>query len=684
MHSEQLQQLFQRGYELLAAGHPSEAEASIRQAISLAPDMPLLHYTLGIALQRQNSHRDAAYAFERALSLSPSDSECLYHQGISYLSLKDEPHAFQNFSMVIAMDPGYAPAWMGRAQCHLLQGKLLLAESDFRHFLDHAGPEEAERISQAETQLAWLQEVQQLPSDEIVQQARQFLEAENPEIARLLVQYLLERDPNHSEAISMIEGLLDANESRPGKSDLNDSQRIDQALKDLSEGDLESAKEWLSACAESALKTPRGICASEWLHLSTDSEKHRPQLEAALKESPHDGMILLANGILNQLAEKWEVAAFQLWESSQLVESFKPAQQALEDVLGSWDAHIRATPDEIPPIIQRAKLFEEMGMWEEAIRDYSAALTLDKHQPLVWFNRARMYLHAEDDNRSIEDLHRAIEEDPNLLEARLMRAHHYGRKFRTDLALDELRQLIQIDPSYSEAWNYQGQLLAAESRSEEAWDSFNRALELNPGLVESRHGRAMGWIERGQIDQAIEDLEVAIQGSPNADWAFDCACLHIHSQQISAAEDMLNHCLMLDPEYMDAYLERGNIQGDRGNWEGAAHDWRIYLSQRPFDANTRLKFSGALAKLGHWSEVLTETNRCLLDLEKPSDALFLKGKALTHLEEWEEARKSFLKAQKDHESEEFKSQVQDWLNKLPQEHAKSKKSGNWFKRTFGR
>ena len=71
MEPASVQHLALLGRALATQGRFDEAAAQVKQAIALAPDLPLLHEDLGSVYARQGRHADAVPLFEKAIRLDP-------------------------------------------------------------------------------------------------------------------------------------------------------------------------------------------------------------------------------------------------------------------------------------------------------------------------------------------------------------------------------------------------------------------------------------------------------------------------------------------------------------------------------------------------------------------------------------------------------------------------------------
>jgi tetratricopeptide (TPR) repeat protein len=115
-------------------------------------------------------------------------------------------------------------------------------------------------------------------------------------------------------------------------------------------------------------------------------------------------------------------------------------------------------------------------------------------------------------------------------------------------------------------------------KNEKAFTVLSDALA-EPGVtdeqaVEILIDRARARVEMGNLEAAISDLDEALRrGGPRADALAYRAAAHRASSAFASARADIDKALMLEPENVDALLERGNLNQAIGNSEAAIVDW---------------------------------------------------------------------------------------------------------------
>lgn len=113
-----LLQKYPRDFDLLhrlgmVQGQRNNFEAAInliREALTVEPDNPAAHSTLGNCLKGINQHEQALVSYGRALALRPDDADAWNNRGAALRDLKRLDQALQSFDRALAINPGHVVA----------------------------------------------------------------------------------------------------------------------------------------------------------------------------------------------------------------------------------------------------------------------------------------------------------------------------------------------------------------------------------------------------------------------------------------------------------------------------------------------------------------------------------------------------------------------------------------------
>ena len=122
----------------------SDAEASLRRAVELEPDLAGAHFQLAVLFLRDDKYRRAAAALERVVAVEPGNLRARLLLGNVYcLQLNLDSLALQQFAAVAEADPRYPAVQFGLGRLLFRQGRDGEAVERFRSELE-SRPEHAE------------------------------------------------------------------------------------------------------------------------------------------------------------------------------------------------------------------------------------------------------------------------------------------------------------------------------------------------------------------------------------------------------------------------------------------------------------------------------------------------------------------------------------------------------------
>ncbi len=274
-------------------------------------------------------------------------------------------------------------------------------------------------------------------------------------------------------------------------------------------------------------------------------------------------------------------AQLALGDQTQSLESFKQAV-ALDDV---WLGE-HAYP-------MKGRTFISKSVESETTRDAGAHFL----RGCVWGNLG-------DFDKSLEDLDKALEIDPQFVVARFQRATVYHHQNDLDRCLAELDQVLQINPDFHYA----------------------------------RVTRGTIWMEKKDLTKALADLDEDVRRRPDSPEAllFRAQAYNMNVDVDKALAD-LNEAIRLDENFDSVWLLRGMVQSVRGDIAGAMKDFEHALTLSP-DAGA-VYYARALVqvRLRNFSQALADLEHHLGDAVEEPWGLAFKGKALVGLGDYDAA-----------------------------------------------
>jgi tetratricopeptide (TPR) repeat protein len=130
------QSSFAQGEELFLHNKPQEALAYLESAVAEDPGNIRAFLYLGIAYQQLQRLDEAIVVYRRALPMAGQDTALIaFNLGNIYYAKGNVPQAEDCYTQALAANPGYASAYLNRANARLTRKALREALGDYEFYL---------------------------------------------------------------------------------------------------------------------------------------------------------------------------------------------------------------------------------------------------------------------------------------------------------------------------------------------------------------------------------------------------------------------------------------------------------------------------------------------------------------------------------------------------------------------
>jgi serine/threonine protein kinase/thioredoxin-like negative regulator of GroEL len=189
------------------------------------------------------------------------------------------------------------------------------------------------------------------------------------------------------------------------------------------------------------------------------------------------------------------------------------AQHDYTKALADFTDCIKVTSRPEDVYAERARAYIQMSRNKEAIADCNRALASKPNNMLALSNRSIAYKSLNNCALSLADANAYLNCNPNDDVVLCLRAYDLITLGRYEEAVTDCTQAIKIDASKSEAYAQRAEAYDFLHNSKKAIVDATEAIQLNrdPYAYAAR-----GWalIQKGQYDQALSDLDTALQLQP--------------------------------------------------------------------------------------------------------------------------------------------------------------------------
>lgn len=195
---------------------------------------------------------------------------------------------------------------------------------------------------------------------------------------------------------------------------------------------------------------------------------------------------------------------------------------------------------------------------------------------------AEIYLILKEHRSSVLMLNEVIELDPDNLTAFFMRGMNYKEAGDTLNAVADFQKVVELDQEYYDAHMQLGVIMQS-GNDPSALAYFNNCLILRPAAEEALYGRALWYQEHDELNKAIQDYTSIITINPaNKNAHFNLGYIHhVLLQVYDSAIEHYSNALQADPQYLEAYYNRGLCYESLGNVDAAFADYQAAAALRP-------------------------------------------------------------------------------------------------------
>ena len=276
--------------------------------------------------------------------------------------------------------------------------------------------------------------------------------------------------------------------------------------------------------------------------------------------------------------------------------------------------------------------------YASAAIEFRNALKIDPRFVDAYYQLAQADLAQHDGRGAYTALEKAIELDPNRIDARLDRGRLYlaARDFQGvrgggfKKAEDEANFILTLDPKNTAAYQLLGAALISEQKPEQALAAFSKAAELQPNDASAYVNMALVEITLHRQADAEKHFEKAVQVDPKSVKAnLDLANYYHLEGKLPEAEKVLEAAIQANPDATVLYIDWANMLWSAGKTAEADGLLDRLRSQLPKSSDAATAIAGYYVQRKSIEKALAEYRRGLvispnnLEIEKRMEELYL-------------------------------------------------------------
>lgn len=215
-----------------------------------------------------------------------------------------------------------------------------------------------------------------------------------------------------------------------------------------------------------------------------------------------------------------------------------------EKAVELYEARRTKDPENLEYLRAIAPLYETAKMIDEALAAYQALLTQDRTRARVYQqNLLTLYLAADQKDDAIRAAEALVSLAPGDPETRLSLAQVYLTYRQPDKALAEFRTALRLEPNEPEYYRQYGEVLESEKRYGEAHEAFRKMLDVakeDTTRIAAVTALTRIHVLQSRLDDLVAEFQRRIRNTPKKLAAYEeLAVIYRESGQVSRGVEIL-------------------------------------------------------------------------------------------------------------------------------------------------
>jgi tetratricopeptide (TPR) repeat protein len=253
-------------------------------------------------------------------------------------------------------------------------------------------------------------------------------------------------------------------------------------------------------------------------------------------------------------------------------------QGKYQAAIAEFDKAVNADPKDGPAYVWRGLARARAGGFLEAIPDYDQALRLNARNIGALNSRGIAYhFGAGDFGRALADFNAVLAIDPSNVAAYAFRGLTYSEMGDPQQGLKDVNMAIKLAPKYAYSYGNLGAIYNKLHQHDKAVEAFSKQIEASSsGTPQAYSGRGFSYLNLDDRDSALTDFNKALTLNPTYGIALGYrGRIYVERGQYDLALKDLDEARRQFPNNVSpliwrakAYELSGNLQAARGDYKG--------------------------------------------------------------------------------------------------------------------
>jgi len=156
--------------------------------------------------------------------------------------------------------------------------------------------------------------------------------------------------------------------------------------------------------------------------------------------------------------------------------------------------------------IQDKEAFKMIAVWLGMLVCLFVTGCRDKSSATDHYDQGEAHYFDGEYDQAFSELTKAIEIDPRLARAYVIRGIAYNDKDEYDLAIADFTKVIEIKPTDAHAYCHRGMAYKNKGEYDLAVADYSKAIEIDPMIADAYRGRAGAYYYKRENDKAWKDV----------------------------------------------------------------------------------------------------------------------------------------------------------------------------------
>ena len=229
-----------------------------------------------------------------------------------------------------------------------------------------------------------------------------------------------------------------------------------------------------------------------------------------------------------------------------------------------------------------ADVYLGMGKLQKTVGSLEKAISLDEGNTDAYLKLAEMSIVIRDYKKALAYIDNALQVDELLEKAYMLRGVILMENGDTVRSIRNFQKAIDVNQRYLEAHIQLGTLYALK-KNDLAIDYFNNALNIDPQNVDVQYNLGMYYQETGRYEKAISAYNFILGLEPDFYIAnFNIGYINlVYLQEFETAIDYFTRTIEMNPDYVEAYYNRGFAHELLKDVDNSRKDYEKVLELHP-------------------------------------------------------------------------------------------------------